>query len=1368
MLATPGQLLVNAALPPELRDYTRTLGQDEINAVLGQLAREQPEKYREVSWKLVQLGRNAAFDEGSTITLNDLVPVVDKRPMLDLVRKQEAAIRADRRLTDEQKDEAIETLYGEATKRLTDETYKNALGRNNPFALQAKYKARGNPSQLGAMLTSPGTYTDSTGKIVPVFINRSYAEGLLPHEYWAAGYGARLGICCLTPDTKVLMADWSEREIGSLRPGDIVMGARKDGTIYPVRVKHFFDNGIQPVYRWTFRAMSSQSFVDIKATVSHKLLARTRRWGSGGAADPLSDSCVVPLGSAKFGKTPDHNAYFAQVSSGGHFTGRRVDTALLIGLMTGDGCCSNKAWTDMSFSCADPLLIEDTREYLSGLNLKLHLASKPYTHTFSRIEKRAHEWYYTSDGHKFNNRARYDVWRYIGGCHSWDKKIPYDINEWDDQSIIEYLAGLFATDGSFYKGRRGNVAFSIALNSLSIIEGVKRILELRFGVWCSPVHDMQREREHHMYGISVSHPDAYNKLVSIIKDAIPGIKKRKIKNPTAIKNSRRTPDIGFRIQTKEYLGEQHVVDIEVDSPDHLFVLANGIISSNSTKLGTQKGGYLSKMMNAAAIDQVVTEDDCGTSNGMPVSVDDNDSVGAVLQGDVAGFKSGTVLTKTVLDKIRDSGADEIVVRSPITCGCKNGLCKRCVGIRETGRFPDIGYNVGVNAASALGEQVAQSALNTKHCAAKGTLVRMADWTTKAIEDIVVGDQVIGSDRNGRLSPVRVIATFYNGIQPCVRTRFRKNGSSHKDAVYAEFESTKDHKVLAASERFGRHEPLPVGLVCPRYQAFTATSFSDSGHTKEPLAALVGVMTGDCCLMPSAKTLRITCSDESLADDLRSGLAGTGVSMVSAKEGQRQLIRVSGGGIREFLVREGLYGHRVNDRTVPASFHTWDNESVAAFVGGVVAANGSVYSCRRYHAVNVSLPSTSLRLLREVQSVLRDRFGVLATAVTTTRKKGCRSGLCVSNFDQLRIDVSAREAVERFDAHVTIPGKKGRLLRRLLAEMPQPHMHRDQCLERAEQVEIGDRPVYDIMVDNADHLFLLANGLIVSNSGKRSDLGAYVGFDALKNLSTIPKSFDVKASVTPRDGRVTSIDDAPQGGQYVTLDDEASDRIYIPGSLSATVKVGDRLEAGDAVSDGIISPEDVVAYKGVGEGRRYFTDSFARVFRNSKYGVNRRNVEVLSRALVNNVQVEHPDAEGDALPGDIVRYSAWAGGYVPREGAAQTPVDKSVGQYLEAPYLHYTIGTRVTPRVVQALKKHGTTDILVNKTAPGVVPHMVSVVESPAYSGDWMARLGTSYLKDRLLEDAQTGARSTLHGTNPIPGIAKGIELGKDISTTGEY
>lgn len=995
MLTTTGQLLVNEALPPELRDYSRTLGQDEINSLLEQLAREHPEKYREVCWRLVQLGRNAAFDEGSTITLNDLVPVVDKRPMLEAVRKQERVIRADRRLTQEQKDDAIETLYSEATKRLTDETYSNALANNNPFAVQAKYKARGNKNQLGAMLTSPGTYTDSSGKIVPIFIGSSYAEGLKPHEYWAAGYGARLGVV-------------------------------------------------------------------------------------------------------------------------------------------------------------------------------------------------------------------------------------------------------------------------------------------------------------------------------------------------------------------------------------------------STKLGTQKGGYLSKVMNAAAIDQVVTEDDCGTANGIPVPTDDNDSIGSVLQGDVAGFKAGTVISKKVLDAIRASGEDEIVVRSPITCGCRSGLCKRCVGIRETGRFPDIGYNVGVNAASALGEQIAQNALN---CLAEGTLVRMADGSVRPIELVEPGEYVLGSDMYGNLAPTMVVARYDNGIQPCVDTRFVVNGTHHSGESI-NLVSTTEHPVLGTRFVSGQKDAvlnwvprmLRIGTKSKHFYAYGPSSFDDAGLEHEPMAMLLGALVGDGCYTTSVRGIHLSCADKTEIDELAASVAELGLRLQQLKyhDGIYYSVSVAGdhpdrlgNPVKNYMRDNGMYGKYAHDKDVPPRIWGWDNRSVASFVGGLVAADGSVYASDRRGKPGISLASTSRALLGHVRELLLMRFGIMTTGITKTNCAGAEN----RNHDQYQFTITRFESVLRFAAAVHIPGVKRGRLASLISAYHCRKQHTRVAFRRVAQVPVGDRHVYDLEVACPDHIYLLANGLIVHNtkhSGKRNDLGAYVGFDALKNLSMVPKTYDVKASVAPADGTVSDIEDAPQGGKYVVIDDEQGSRIYVPEALEVSVKPGDRLEAGDAVSSGLVSPADVVSYKGVGEGRRYFTDSFTKTFRNSKYGVNRRNVEVLSRALVNNVQVENPDSEGDALPGDILRYSAWAAGYKPREGVASMPVDKAVGQYLEAPALHYTIGTRVTPSVAKRLQRHGIKDIPVNKTAPGVVPYMVSAVESPAYSGDWMARLGTSYLKDRLLEDAQRGGHSELHGTNPIPSLAKGVELGRDIATKGEY
>lgn len=614
-----GQVLVNEILPPKYQDYKRTLGAKELESMLAQIASEDPSIYKDVSARLMRLGNKAAYESGTTLRLSDILPPFDKSIVLKELNAQEDKIRANPKLSDEQKTELVSNLYDKINDLIKEQTYDTSIAVQNPFAVQVKSKARGNKDQLAAMISTPGIYSDSRGKIVPMFIQHSYAEGLNPAEYWASSFGARLG------------------------------------------------------------------------TVSNKF-------------------------------------------------------------------------------------------------------------------------------------------------------------------------------------------------------------------------------------------------------------------------------------------------------------------------ATAQGGYLGKLLDQAAISEVVTEDDCGGAYGLPVHADDTDNIGAVLQRPVAGFDAGTVIDKDVLSELRKQKVDEIIIRSPTTCACKNGVCSKCCGIRETGGFPPLGYNLGINAASALSERIAQGALNTKHS-----------------------------------------------------------------------------------------------------------------------------------------------------------------------------------------------------------------------------------------------------------------------------------------------------------------GKKAK--------------------------------------------------------GK----SRYSGFDAIKNMTTVPGTYKDAAVVAKEDGKVTEIDKAPQGGYYVYVGDQKQ---YVKPGYDLLVKEGDELEAGDQISDGVLNPADVVNYKGIGEGRRYFTDRFTQMMRDSNYAVNRRNVEAVARALVNHVQVDDEDAEAQMLPGDITTYSSWSFGYKPRPNTKYQSPKQAIGQYLESPVLHYTIGTKISRKTAKDLEKYGVTQIFSNPNPVAVTPVMRSVVKSTGDTDDWMARLGTTYLKTRLTEDAQHGAKSNLHSTNPIPGVAKGVEFGNyfepGVKRTGGY
>jgi len=152
-----------------------------------------------------------------------------------------------------------------------------------------------------------------------------------------------------------------------------------------------------------------------------------------------------------------------------------------------------------------------------------------------------------------------------------------------------------------------------------------------------------------------------------------------------------------------------------------------------TALKTANSGYLTRRLVDVSQDLVITEEDCGTENGLTMNpiVEGGDVVeglGERVLGRVAAadiIKPGTedevlIAAGTLLDegKVRDlerAGVDQILVRSPITCALRHGVCSQCYG-RDLarGRRIGIGEAVGVIAAQSIGEPGTQLTMRTFH------------------------------------------------------------------------------------------------------------------------------------------------------------------------------------------------------------------------------------------------------------------------------------------------------------------------------------------------------------------------------------------------------------------------------------------------------------------------------------------------------------------------------------------------------------------------------------------------------------------------------------------------------------------------------
>jgi hypothetical protein len=313
------------------------------------------------------------------------------------------------------------------------------------------------------------------------------------------------------------------------------------------------------------------------------------------------------------------------------------------------------------------------------------------------------------------------------------------------------------------------------------------------------------------------------------------------------------------------------------------------------------------------------------------------------------------------------------------------------------------------------------------------------------------------------------------------------------------------------------------------------------------------------------------------------------------------------------------------------------------------------------------------------------------------------------------------------------------------------------LGRVAQEPVGTLPTYDIHVNNADHLFVLANGLIVSNSGGvfGGESKALSTFQKIDALLQVPERFPDGATHAEIDGKVERIREAEQGGSYIMLNGKEH---YVPTERKLLVKVGDEIEAGDVLSDGTPNPAKIVEHKGIGEGRRYFVQTFADQLKSSRLKGERRNIELLARGLINHVRLT--DDYEDRSAGETYPYQTLEAQWQPREGAVTGRPSSFKGMYLEKPALHYTIGTPIKPKMLKYLQKFGVNEVTAHKEPPPFQTEMVRAMGNVAEDPDWMTNLLGSYQQKSLLNAVHTGRTSDAAGSSYVPALANPKDFGR--------
>src|SRR5437868_636450 len=164
-----------------------------------------------------------------------------------------------------------------------------------------------------------------------------------------------------------------------------------------------------------------------------------------------------------------------------------------------------------------------------------------------------------------------------------------------------------------------------------------------------------------------------------------------------------------------------------------------------TALKTADSGYLTRRLCDVAQDVIVTELNCGTSDGIYVEpiIESGEIieplrdriVGRVVLEDQLDYEGNLIvglnqeITEDLAAAIQAAGIERVKIRSVLTCESKRGVCHLCYGRNlATGRMVERGEAVGIISAQSIGEPGTQLTMRTFHIG--GAATRISEQSTQ--------------------------------------------------------------------------------------------------------------------------------------------------------------------------------------------------------------------------------------------------------------------------------------------------------------------------------------------------------------------------------------------------------------------------------------------------------------------------------------------------------------------------------------------------------------------------------------------------------------------------------------------------------------
>jgi DNA-directed RNA polymerase subunit beta' len=215
------------------------------------------------------------------------------------------------------------------------------------------------------------------------------------------------------------------------------------------------------------------------------------------------------------------------------------------------------------------------------------------------------------------------------------------------------------------------------------------------------------------------------------------------------------------------------------TPLEYFITTHGSRKGlTDTALNTAKAGYLTRRLFDVAQDEIVTEEDCGTKEGIEITRKTASGIEMPLSKSIKGrflakdvvdgqnnviFKAGHFINKHDADIIDKSAVESATVRSPMACKSMYGLCVKCYGADlGNNKIVELGEAVGTVAAQAIGEPGTQLTMRTFHAggvaAAQGDITAGLPRVEEIFEKRKPKNPAVISHVDGTVSEIKMSGT----------------------------------------------------------------------------------------------------------------------------------------------------------------------------------------------------------------------------------------------------------------------------------------------------------------------------------------------------------------------------------------------------------------------------------------------------------------------------------------------------------------------------------------------------------------------------------------------------------------------------------